>query len=65
MEEKIHTRDKIMLVALELFSRKGYEGVSIMDITKEVGINKATFYSHYPSKAALLEKIFDFFKKRL
>lgn len=65
MEENIHTRDKIMLVALDLFSRKGYEGVSIMDITKEVGINKATFYSHYTSKAVLLERIFDSFKNKL
>lgn len=65
MEEKIHTRDKIMQTALELFSRRGYEGVSIMDITKEVGINKATFYSHYASKAVLLEKIFDSFKNKL
>jgi AcrR family transcriptional regulator len=65
MKEKIHTRDKIMQVALELFSRNGYEGVSIMDITKEVGINKATFYSHYASKALLLKKIFDSFKNKI
>ena len=65
MKEEIHTRDRIMQTALELFSRRGYEGVSIMDITKEAGIHKATFYSHYTSKAVLLEKIFDSFKKKI
>ena len=40
---KIQTKDKIFDVALDLFSKKGYDSVSIRTIASEVGLKKAQF----------------------
>lgn len=48
------TRERILQLALELFSRHGYEGTSIRDIAEQMGITKAAVYYHFPSKESLL-----------
>ena len=42
-----------------LFAQKGYTNTSIRDIAKACGINSATLYSHFPSKADLYVRIVD------
>lgn len=44
---------EIKKVSLELFAYKGYEGTSIENIAAEVGIKKASIYSHIKSKEEL------------
>lgn len=51
------TRDRILDVALDLFSRKGYEGTSIRDIAEEMSMTKAAVYYHFPSKEELLADV--------
>lgn len=48
------TRDRILEVALELFSRQGYEGTSIRDIAERMSITKAAVYYHFRAKEELL-----------
>ena len=48
-----NTKDLIKRQALILFGRNGYEGTSVNEISKLVGITKGTFYCHYESKEAL------------
>jgi AcrR family transcriptional regulator len=48
------TRDAIRGVAVELFSRHGYEKTSLREIAEQLGMTKAALYYHYPSKQALL-----------
>lgn len=55
------TKEKIFDVALDLFSKKGYDSVSLREIAEEVGIKKSSIYSHYPSKEAILMDIFEYF----
>ena len=43
-------KDKIFDVALDLFSKKGYDSVSIRTIASEVGIKESSIYNHYSSK---------------
>lgn len=52
------TKDKILEKALHMFGSKGYDSVSIRNLTKEVGIRESSFYNHYRSKEALLDEIF-------
>ena len=47
----------LLETALRLFARRGYFGVSVRDITKEVGIQPASMYAHYPSKEHLLAEL--------
>jgi AcrR family transcriptional regulator len=51
-------KNKIMEVTIELFSEKGYNAVSIRDITKKVGIKESTLYNHFQSKQELGETIY-------
>ena len=51
------TRDRILAVALDLFSRRGYEGTSIRDIAEQMELTKAAVYYHFPSKEDLLSDV--------
>ncbi|MDR2043282.1 MAG: TetR/AcrR family transcriptional regulator [Clostridium sp.] len=41
------TKEVILTVALKLFSERGYDGVGIRDILKEIGIRESALYKHY------------------
>lgn len=58
MEREMTTRDKIVLVALRLFSQKGYEGVSMREIAAAVGMKGASLYNHFKGKEAIFQEIF-------
>lgn len=49
------SKTKIIAVALQLFSKKGFENTSISDIAKEAGISKGLTYNYFKSKDELLE----------
>ena len=57
------TRNRIIEVAMKAFAQNGYSAVSMRDIAKEVGINIASIYYYYESKAEMLEDILAFFEK--
>lgn len=65
MKDNIKTEEKILLVALELFSQKGYSGVSVRDISKVIGISQSALYKHYKNKEDILNKIIEEVDKRL
>lgn len=50
--------EKIREEAIKQFARKGYDGTSIKDITKEIGITAPALYAHYSSKEDLFLDIF-------
>ncbi len=51
---RIRTRDEILRVAGELFTRYGFKGTSLHDIAAEVGCSKATLLYHFAHKDAIL-----------
>lgn len=59
------TREQIYLVALRLFSERGYNGVSVREITREVGIKESSLYNHFASKDAIIDAIYGTFRGRL
>jgi AcrR family transcriptional regulator len=44
------TRDRILDVALELFTEKGYDATSMREIAERLGITKPALYYHFDSK---------------
>ena len=48
------TADRILDIAYELITRRGYGGFSFADIAKELSITKPAIPYHYPSKADLV-----------
>lgn len=53
------TRDRILVTALHLFARDGYEAVSVSKIAGELGMTKGALYRHYKSKRDIFDSIFE------
>src|ERR1700736_5166924 len=45
--------------AVDVFWRKGYEGASLSDLTKAMGINKPSLYAAFGDKEKLFRKVLD------
>lgn len=59
-EEKLdprvrRTRQYLEEAFLELLEEKGFQAVTVQEITQRAGVNRATFYAHFPDKYALLD----------
>ena len=55
--ERGNTKQEILEVSLDLFSVQGFEATSISQIASAVGIRKASLYSHFESKQAILDAL--------
>ncbi len=61
---KIDRKKQIMTESLALFSKQGYDGVSMRDIAKAVGFRESALYKHYKSKREIVDTIFTFMESR-
>ena len=52
-----NTKQEILEASLDLFSVQGFEATSISQIAGAVGIRKASLYSHFENKQAILDAI--------
>ena len=52
-----NTKREILNASLDLFSVQGFEATSISQIADRVGIRKASLYSHFESKQAILDAL--------
>lgn len=50
-------REAILVAASALFAARGFQGASLDDVGREVGISGAGVYRYYPSKAELLSAV--------
>lgn len=57
----ISNKEKIFDVSIDLFSQFGYDGVSIRQIAREVGIKESSIYNHYKSKESILDTILEYY----
>ncbi|WP_232080402.1 TetR/AcrR family transcriptional regulator [Mycobacterium branderi] len=54
----LHTRQRIVASAGELFVAQGYHGTSLDAIAKAVGGSRATIYQYFPGKEQILVELF-------
>ncbi len=52
-------KEEIMLTALKLFAKRGFEAVSTSMIAGELGITKGALYRHYKSKQEIFDSIIE------
>ena len=52
-----NTKQEILEASLELFSVQGFEATSISQIADAVGVRKASLYSHFENKQAILDAL--------
>ena len=62
--EQMTTKERILHEAIELFSRYGYEAVSVGQIAAAVGIQAPSLYKHYKSKQDIFDAIFEMMQRR-
>ena len=55
--DRVNTKQEILHAALELFSVQGFEATSTAQIAGAVGIRKASLYSHFENKQAILDAL--------
>lgn len=53
----MQTRDRILDVALEQFTAKGYDATSMREIGEQLGITKAALYYHFDSKEDIVRAL--------
>ena len=53
----MNTKEKIIYEALNLFSIKGFDAISVRDIAKAVGIKASSLYNHFKNKQDILDTI--------
>lgn len=56
-QQKADTARRIFQAALGLFTAQGYEATTIDQIVRAAGVAKGTFFTHFPSKDAVLDHI--------
>jgi AcrR family transcriptional regulator len=57
-QSAIETRNIIFETAVELFSERGYDRVTVDDICDKAGVSKGTFYNHFKSKDQVIVEEF-------
>ena len=55
--ERGNTKQAILEVSLNLFSIYGFEATSLSQIANAVGIRKASLYSHFENKQAIMDAL--------
>ena len=53
------TKERILAVALEMFSQKGYAGTNIRELTASLGLVKSGIYKHFTSKKEIWNTLLD------
>ncbi len=56
-KNNIKTRDVLLNVAEELFSKHGYDGISVRDITEQAGTRLAAINYHFETKQKLYDDV--------
>ncbi|MCX7920530.1 MAG: TetR/AcrR family transcriptional regulator [Clostridia bacterium] len=61
----MNTKDRILEAAIDLFSERGFNDVSVREITRAVGIKESSLYNHFTSKQQILDEIFEYLRVQL
>lgn len=58
-------RRRIDAAALKLFTKHGFHGTNIREISEEMGISTGAIYTYYPSKEAIFESLVQSYRTRM
>ena len=50
----LETKNAIFNAAVKLFGERGYDNVTVEEITDSIGMSKGTFYTHFESKDSIM-----------
>lgn len=58
------SKESILMATLELASQNGLGAVSLSQIAKKVGIQKASLYSHFSSKDEIIDSLYEYLRTK-
>jgi len=58
------TKEKILQVSLELFALQGIPSTPLSQIAKAVGIAKPSIYNHFLGKEAIVQEMYEYYRKQ-
>src|SRR6266513_2895986 len=58
-EQAAQHRERILEAAAQRFRERGFEGIGVADLMKEVGLTHGGFYGHFSSKEDLIAEASD------
>ncbi len=65
-DDKLDTRDKLILVAIRMFAEQGFAGVSMRTINSAAGTrNSSAVHYHFGNKMGIIQAIFDKLQSQL
>jgi AcrR family transcriptional regulator len=53
----VSTRERILEVALDLFTEQGFDKTSLREVSERVGVTKAALYYYFPSKEQIFAEL--------
>ena len=59
------TKERILQESLELFANKGYDGVSVREIARAVGVRESALYKHFKNKEDILQTLIADMRERI
>jgi len=59
-EHKEKTRNKILQSAFQLFTAKGFDGVTVNELMENCGLTRGAFYAHFSGKSVLYNESLKF-----
>jgi AcrR family transcriptional regulator len=59
---KTERQQEIIDVALDLISQKGIQGLTMKNLSKEIGISEPAIYRHFENKIEILLAVLDLFR---
>jgi len=58
-EPALPTREVILDTAEQLFAARGFDGVALRDLAREMDLTAPSLYNHFPSKQALYDAVLE------
>ncbi len=53
------SRERLYQTAVELIAERGYEATTLRDVAQKAGVSPALLYKYFPSKRAVVLKVYD------
>ncbi|HNR87664.1 MAG TPA: TetR/AcrR family transcriptional regulator [Spirochaetota bacterium] len=53
-------RRELLEKCFSIFTRKGFSGVTMREIAKEIGVSTGTLYHYFPTKESIMEHMFSY-----
>jgi len=56
-KKRVGTKEKLLKVAIDLFSEKGYDGATVDEVVNTAGVNKRMLYHYFGSKESIYREV--------